>query len=61
MEIRASCFLFVVVVLITFSVESEAVVNGGMKGFKLGRRGHGKRTFSTAQSVMVNKRGQIRF
>ena len=53
MEIRASCFLFVVVVLITFSVESEAVLNGGMKGFKLGRRGHGKRTFSTAQSVMV--------
>ena len=53
MEIRASCFLFVVVVLITFSVESEAVVNGGMSGFNLGRGGHGKRTFSTAQSVMV--------
>lgn len=53
MEIRACCFLFVVVVLITFSVESEAIANGGMKGFKLGRRGHGKRTFSTAESVMV--------
>lgn len=53
MEIRASCFLFVVVVLITFSVESEAVVNGGMSGFNLGRRRHGKRTFSTAHSVMV--------
>ena len=53
MEIRACCFLFVVVVLITFSVESEAVANRGMKRFILGRGGHGKRTFSTAQNVMV--------
>lgn len=53
MEIRASCILFALVVLIIFSVESEAVANGGMKGFNLGRRGHGKRTFSTAESVMV--------
>lgn len=53
MEIRASCILFALVVLITFSVESEAVVIGGMEGINLGRGGHGKRTFSTAESVMV--------
>ncbi|CAH3014451.1 unnamed protein product [Porites evermanni] len=53
MEISASCILFALVVLITFSVESEAVVIGGMQGF---RRRSGKRTFSTAESVMDQAR-----
>lgn len=53
MEISASCILFALVVLITFSVESEAVVIGGMKGYNFRKSGHGKKTFSTAESVMV--------